>query len=250
VFPARVRAGRVEVFLAAPPRVAEPPRDLELVVASRRLVATDIVALELKHPEGAVLPPFTAGAHVDLRLPSGKLRSYSLCNDPAERGVYRIGVQLGRPSGGGSLEVHELLRDGARIAMGAPVNDFELDEAAAESVLVAGGIGITPLMAMAYRLQALGRRFALHYTCRSADRVAFREELARRLGGGLKLYLDDDAQQRFDARQLLAATPADAMVYVCGPEGFVAHVEAAARALGMDPARVRKESFGKPASSA
>jgi benzoate/toluate 1,2-dioxygenase alpha subunit/2,4,5-trichlorophenoxyacetic acid oxygenase 1 len=247
VFPVRVREGRVEVSLARPEPAAAGGGLLELQIASRQMVATDILALELKDPSGQALPAFTAGAHVDLQLPSGLVRSYSLCNDPQDRRTYRLGVQLGRPSAGGSAEVHGALQEGSRIVLGVPSNDFELDEQAQHSLLVAGGIGVTPMVAMAYRLAAIGKPFSLHYTCRSRDRVAFRSELTQSLGSRLKVYLDEEPASRFDAAAVLRDAPRSATLYVCGPAGFVAHVEAVARELGWDPARVRKESFGAPA---
>lgn len=249
VIPVRVRAGRVEIFAADSGAgvghgAARVPEELKLIIASRQPVGTDIVSFELHDPSGKALPAFTAGAHVDLRLPSGSIRSYSLCNDPSAQHAYRLAVQLARPSKGGSAEVHAALHVGQLVRLSAPTNDFELDEMAEFSVLIAGGIGVTPLMAMAYRLQALGRLFVLHYTCRTADRIAFREELAERLGTSLKLYSAADGQQRFEARLALAEVSRRAALYICGPDGFVSHVESVAAELGWSPADVRKESFG------
>jgi vanillate O-demethylase ferredoxin subunit len=186
---------------------------------------------------------FTAGAHVDLRLPSGAVRSYSLRNDPSVRDTYRLGVQLAVPSKGGSAEVHAALHIGQLIRLSSPTNDFEVDETVEFTVLIAGGIGITPLMAMAYRMKALGRSFVLHYTCRTADKMAFCDELAERLGGSLKVYVDTD-DQRFDARTALADVSRSSALYLCGPNGFVTHVESVAAGLGWSPSQIRKECFG------
>ncbi|VCU70904.1 2-halobenzoate 1,2-dioxygenase large subunit [Pigmentiphaga humi] len=242
-WPARIDDGRVQILLdeTSP---AEDSGMLPLRVTRRYMAAAAILALEFEHAQGAPLPGFSAGAHLDLMLPSGLARSYSLCNDPADPSVYRIAVQLAKPSLGGSEEVHAALHENVRIATSMPVNDFELDEHAPASLLIAGGIGVTPLMAMAYRLQALGRRFELHYACRSRDCMAFLPELQARLGPALHLHPGDEAGCRLDLEALLEGASRDSAIYVCGPDRLISAVEATARKLGWPDGRVRKETFG------
>ncbi|HWW25680.1 MAG TPA: ferredoxin reductase, partial [Caulobacter sp.] len=151
---------------------------IKVRVASRAQAAEDIVRLDLVCPEGRDLPPFDAGAHVDLFLGNGLTRQYSLCNDPADRGHYRIAVLREPTSRGGSTYVHEALTEGATLEISAPRNLFALDETAEEHLLFAGGVGVTPILAMARRLHALGRPFAFHYCARDRSRAAFLDELA------------------------------------------------------------------------
>lgn len=216
---------------------------LDLRVAGLRPVAERIVELTLEALPGQSLPPFAAGAHLDLHLPGGLVRPYSLCNDPAETSRYVFGVLLETASRGGSKAVHEQLQVGQRLAASAPKNLFALQDGAAPKLLLAGGIGITPLLAMARQLARERRPFTLHYAGRSRGRMAFLPELAAE---GLlqpeQLHVDDEGSA-MDFRALLAAQPADAEAYVCGPGGFIDAVDAAARALGWDAARVRRERF-------
>ncbi|HEY0297495.1 MAG TPA: ferredoxin reductase, partial [Bordetella sp.] len=151
---------------------------MEMVIAARRMEAEDIVSLDLVAPAGGSLPPFEAGAHVDVQVTPAITRQYSLSNDPAETRRYRLAVLAEPDSRGGSAGVHAGLPTGSRVTIGMPRNLFRLDESAGRSILLAGGIGITPLLAMAYRLRTLGRDFELHYCVRGESRIAFRAELA------------------------------------------------------------------------
>ena len=134
---------------------------LKVRVASRAQAAEGIVRLDLVCAEGRDLPPFSAGAHVDVFLKDGLTRQYSLCNDPAERGRYRIAVLREPASRGGSAYVHDALPEGAMLDIGLPRNLFALDETAEEHLLFAGGVGVTPILSMARRLHALGSPFTL-----------------------------------------------------------------------------------------
>ena len=146
---------------------------LDVVVRAPALQGGRVAVFALEDAQGRALPAFTAGAHVDLHLPGGLVRPYSLCGDPADTRRYRLGVLKDPASRGGSQAVHQhLLADGARLAISAPRNHFPLQEAAPHSVLVGGGIGITPMLAMAWRLHALGASFALHYCARERAQAA------------------------------------------------------------------------------
>ncbi len=171
---------------------------------------------------GAELPPFSAGAHVDVHLPDGMVRSYSLSNDPAQRNRYVLGVALDAASRGGSRYMHESLRVGSTVTIGRPRNNFPLEENASRSVLVAGGIGITPIYSMLQRLQALGRAWTLHYCTRTRRHAAFLAEiqaLARMAPDAqLHLHFDDEAGgARPDIAGMVAAATPGAHFYCCGP---------------------------------
>lgn len=221
---------------------------IEVIIRAMRLEAEGILGLELVAADGAPLPPFEAGAHIDLHLPNGLIRQYSLCNDPRERHRYRIAVLRDAASRGGSQAVHELLRIGQRLNISAPRNLFALDEQAPRSLLLAGGIGITPLLSMAWRLHALGADFALHQCVRSAKLAAFAERLASApFAARTHLHRDDgDAGQKLDLPALLAAEPAGSQLYVCGPNGFMEYVLDTARAHGWAEERLHREYFAAP----
>jgi vanillate O-demethylase ferredoxin subunit len=218
---------------------------LNLHVVDKRLIAESIVLLELQASDGAELPAFTAGAHLQLELPGGLSRAYSLCNDPAERHRYQLAVHLDPASRGGSRAVHTSLAIGHSLQVGAPRNLFALDETAPHSVLVAGGIGITPMLAMARRLQSLGASWELHYANRTPTRCAFREELTTGpLAAGSRLYFDDaPAGERLEIARLLAGSPAGSHLYVCGPAGLIDLTLATAQSLGWNAGRLHSERF-------
>lgn len=221
---------------------------IEVIIRAMRLEAEGILGLELVAADGTDLPAFEAGAHIDLHLPNGLIRQYSLCNDPRERHRYRIAVLRDAASRGGSQAVHELLRIGQRLSISAPRNLFALDEQAPRSLLLAGGIGITPLLSMAWRLHALGADFALHQCVRSIKLAAFAERLASApFAGRTHLHCDDGAsEQKLDLPALLAAEPAGSQLYVCGPNGFMEYVLDSARALGWAEERLHREYFAAP----
>ncbi len=170
---------------------------------------------------GTVLPPFTAGSHLDLHLADGLVRSYSLLNDPRERGRYVIAVQNDPNSRGGSRYVHDVLRPGTVLTVGAPRNSFPLHEDAPHSVLIAGGIGVTPLLSMIERLSALGRSWELHYAARTLARTGFVDRLASLAGDmpdRVRFYHDGEPGGRaLDMAALVHSLPTEAHLYCCGP---------------------------------
>ena len=184
-----------------------------------RLEADGIVSVEFQPAgEGAVFPPFSAGSHIDLHLPNGLMRSYSLCNAAGDSGRYVVGVQLDRASRGGSRYVHEQLRVGQAIEISAPRNNFALHEDAPRSVLVSGGIGITPLWCMLQRLVALGKPVELIYCARSRAEAAFAKSVAA-LAGRVHVtwHFDSERGGPPDLPALLANRGADSHYYCCGP---------------------------------
>ncbi len=146
---------------------------LTVQVRKRQLQGDGVVVLDLIPVGGAKLPAFEAGAHVDIHIAPGLVRQYSLCSDPADSAVYRLGVLRDPASRGGSTSVYDTLLEGAEVQISAPRNLFPLASEARRSILIGGGIGITPMIAMAYVLHAKGEDFELHYCCRSRSRSAF-----------------------------------------------------------------------------
>ncbi|NUT63237.1 PDR/VanB family oxidoreductase [Herbaspirillum sp. C9C3] len=218
---------------------------LQVRIAARREEADGIIGLELVSPDGSALPAFTAGAHIDVHLPGGMLRQYSLCNAPHEQHRYQIGVLRDAHSRGGSVAVHEVLKVGDLLTIGVPRNQFAL-VSAPHSLLLAGGIGVTPILCMAEALAACGASFEMHYCARSPARQAFRERIAasgfaRRV---VHHYDDGDVAQKLDLDALLSQADPATHLYVCGPVGFITHVVETARARGWPEAQVHFEYFG------
>jgi vanillate O-demethylase ferredoxin subunit len=218
------------------------PDRLRLRVRSLTWEAEGVLSIELRAAAGGDLPPQAAGAHLDLHLPNGMVRSYSLLNPGEERQRYVIGVGLDRASRGGSAWLHAQLRPGQVLEAAAPRNNFALAEDAAEVVLIAGGIGITPLLAMAERRAALGRPWRLHYAVRSRAGAAFLDRLAALPHGELLLHVDEEeGGALLDLRAAIAAAPVGAHLYCCGPAPMLAAFEAAA--AGRPPGLLHVERF-------
>ena len=214
-------------------------------VAARQEEALDICSLDLVPAEGGALPAFSAGAHVDVHLPGGLVRQYSLCNAPGETHRYRISVLRDAASRGGSATVHDQLQAGTVLEIGAPRNLFALEASAPHHLLLAGGIGITPLLAMAERLAAQGSAFTLHHATRSRERTPFVAQLTTSSYADRVYHHFDDgpAMQKLDIAATLRAAPAGSHLYVCGPTGFMEAVLAEGRAQGWDESRLHREYF-------
>ena len=220
-----------------------PATAMTVRVAQRRVEAEDVCSFELVSTDGSELPAFDAGAHLDVLTPAGQLRQYSLANAPVERHRYLIGVLREADSRGGSLSMHLQLRVGDRLPVSLPRNHFALAPAAPFSLLLAGGIGLTPLLAMAEALHASGQAFALHVCVRSRTRLAFSDRLVGSAwADSVHLHIDDETG-RPDLTALLAGAPAGAHAYVCGPGGFLDAVREHARMADWDDARVHFEYF-------
>jgi ferredoxin-NADP reductase len=222
-----------------------PPFSLTVRVRTMTWEADGVLSVELVAPDGATLPGFEAGAHIDLQLPvpgaaGGMLpRSYSLCNDPRESHRYVVGVGRDRASRGGSRWVHEQLRPGALLQISAPLNHFRLNESAPAFALIAGGIGITPILAMARRLHALGKPVRALVAARSREAAAFVAEM-RALVPGVQLHLDSEAGAPPDLAGWLAALPRDTGVYCCGPAPMLDTFERACATLGLADAHIER----------
>ena len=217
---------------------------MQVKIARKWAAATDIFAFELVPAAGAALPAFSAGAHIDVMLHDGIVRQYSLCNDPRETHRYLIAVLRDPNSRGGSIAMHAL-EEGGLLDISEPKNHFPLHPQARHSLLLAGGIGVTPIISMAEALSRAGASFEMHYCTRSAARTAFRNRLGEaRFAGSVHLYFDDaqDGERlRLDA--LLARCSPDTHLYVCGPSGFIVAAMDAAKAAGWSDANVHREFF-------
>jgi tetrachlorobenzoquinone reductase len=193
--------------------------------------ADNINSYELTSPTGGDLVPFTAGGHIDLHLSNGMIRCYSLVNDQRERHRYVIAVNKDPAGRGGSRFVHDNLRVGDIVRVSRPRNNFALCEEVEHSVLIAGGIGITPLLSMARRLESLGRSCELFYVARTRPAAAFLGELvALGSNGHLRLHIDFDDERSgrlFDLPALVKNAPAQAHLYCCGPQPMLEAFEAA-----------------------
>lgn len=220
------------------------PDWLPVVITERKQTATDTVSLELRPAVGSELPAYSAGAHVDVRVRDGLIRQYSLTGNPQLPGLYRLGILLDSHSRGGSSAIHAELDTGSVISVGTPRNHFPLVEQAGHSLLMAGGIGITPILAMAHTLKQKRQSFELHYCARSTDRFAFREELEQ-FGDYIHLHTDDGPQeQKLDLTNVLDNPSSSAHIYICGPNGFMDHVENSALKAGWLPECIHIERFG------
>ena len=223
---------------------------LSLRLEAVRRQAEGIHAFELVRPEGGDLPEVQAGAHVDVHLPGGLVRSYSLAGDPADRRRWTLGVLREKAGRGGSAALHDRVRVGDLLAVGQPRNAFALAGAARHSVLLGGGIGITPLKAMAHTLRQQGASFELHYCARTEGHVAFLDELRALVPADrLHLHLDHgNPAQGLDLAALLRTPTEGTHLYYCGPAGFM---QACAEASAHWPAgTVHFEHFKPPASTA
>jgi vanillate O-demethylase ferredoxin subunit len=218
---------------------------LKVKVAAKAMAADEIATFELAALDGAPLPGFEAGAHIDVHVPGGLVRQYSLYDPPGESRRYRIGVLRDPQSRGGSGKLVDSVGEGDVIEIGAPRNHFTLDRSAGHSLLFAGGIGITPILCMAQELAIEGRSFEMHYCGRSLPRMAFLERLrGADLASRVHIHADDgDPAQLLDARAAIGAPSADKHIYVCGPTGFMDHVLGTARDLGWPEERLHREYF-------
>ncbi|MDF0729571.1 PDR/VanB family oxidoreductase [Pseudomonas entomophila] len=220
---------------------------IRVTVARRVEEATGIIALELVDAQGHDLPAFEAGAHIEVCLASGLRRHYSLCGMPSDRTRYRVAVLLEKNSRGGSAWIHEHCREGETLSISLPRNNFKLEEQAAHSLLIGGGIGITPLLAMAWRLHEAGQSFELHYCVRDRACAAFLPLLATDpFAERCRLYVDNEGE-RIDLNALLRHAPGQAHVYVCGPNGFMEAVCDAVVAHEWPARHIHREYFSADA---
>ncbi|MEV5981615.1 PDR/VanB family oxidoreductase [Streptomyces sp. NPDC052114] len=215
---------------------------LELRVRRMTWEAEGVLSVELVHPDGKPLPAWEPGAHLDVHV-GGQVRQYSLCGDPRATATYRVAILNEPSSRGGSRYVHTRLRPGQSVTVAGPRNHFALEDAPGY-VFVAGGIGITPILAMAREAARRGVPWRLVYGGRTRDSMAFTDELAAL--GGASTLVPQDERGHIDLADALggaAGLPEGALVYCCGPEPLLAAVEERCPAE-----RLRVERFAAPAA--
>lgn len=236
------RATDLLASAARPPPVVAAGR-CEAVVASVTPICDGVVSIALLPAAPALgFPHFDAGSHIDLHLPDGMVRSYSLHNAPGEKDRYAIGVLHDSASRGGSRWIHEHVRAGDRLMISMPRNNFALDEQAPRSVFVAGGIGVTPVLSMLQRLVALGKTAHVIYCARSRSSAPFLGALSALAGQGMVLHahFDDEAGTHPDLYALLSTHGPSAHFYCCGPAPMLRAFEASCEALGFGNAHVER----------
>ncbi len=215
-------------------------------VAKAEKMTPDITKYELRSLDGADLPRWTAGAHLDIVVAPEFLRQYSMSGDPADRSVYQVAVLREDEGRGGSKLMHRIFSEGRKIFISKPINHFELVEDATRSFLMAGGIGVTPMIAFAHRLHALGRDFELHYSCSRRETAGFLGDLRRFPWADHVQYHFSDEDTRADLDRVLAGYQPGWHVYTCGPERYMTPVMEAAERQGFPEDARHLEYFSVP----
>jgi len=205
-----------------------PDELIDVRLTAIRYAARDTNLYEFQRPDGRPLPDYKPGAHVDLHLPNGLIRNYSLIVARPDPGVYTFGIKRDPASRGGSRYIHDELRVGKTLKISMPRSNFPLEEDAKHTILLAGGIGITPIWCMVQRLQELGRSWQLYYSCRSRADMAFLDALEGMAPS--QFHFDDESAGKFlDIAAIAAEAPKDTHLYCCGPTPMLKAFEAATK---------------------
>jgi len=215
----------------------------QMLVSSIRDEAKYIKSFELVDPQSAELQAFSAGSHIEIELPGNLKRHYSLCNNPSETHRYLIAVLQEKKSRGGSQSLYYEVKEGDLLEVSVPMNNFPLDQRGMHFILIAGGIGITPLLAMAYKLKTLRKPFELHMCASSLESLPFRKELEA-FDGLAKTHIhisEGDPSRRLDVSSLLKQPLAESLVYCCGPQSLMDDVGKAT--LNWASKKIRFETF-------
>ena len=220
---------------------------LQLDVTDVQAEARDVVSIELRAKGGGTLPPFEPGAHLEVDLPNGMVRHYSLVNDSRERDRYVIGVGRVAGSRGGSVFVHQSVRRGMLLSVSAPRNNFRLDPRATSFLFIAGGIGITPIMSMIRACEVDAKPWRLVYATRNGPRTAFYERL-REHGPRVQFHFDDQRGAMLDVAHCLSDVKSGEHVYCCGPQALMESVRTHSAPLPAET--VHFEYFTAPAEAA
>ena len=217
--------GRVDRLMMAPGQIVPEPEarpTLKVKVTGIEALTPEIRRIELSAVDGGELPEFEAGAHVEITTGAGLRRSFSLANDPKERRRYVLAVLRETEGAGGSTWMHDRVSAGDTLEALHPLNNFRLAQDAEEHIMIAGGIGITPLLSMGYRLRHLGAGRTLHYCTKSPGQTAFSDEVKEVFGNGLFFHFDGgDPAKGIDLDQVLGKRPPGAHLYICGPSGLM-----------------------------
>jgi vanillate O-demethylase ferredoxin subunit len=229
------------VDMSSAPRAASGLLEMRLTAITYGASGTNFY--EFRPLDDGRVPAFTAGAHVDLHLPNGMIRQYSIASAQGDRARYVLGIKRDEKTRGGSAYMHDSLRVGEVLRVGGPRNHFPLVETGAPVVLIAGGIGVTPLYSMLDRARAIGIDWAVHYAVRSREDAALLRELEA-IEGGVHLHFDAEAEGRpIDLAGIIGAAPRDAHLYCCGPTPMIDAFEAVARAAGFPDEQIHVERF-------
>jgi vanillate O-demethylase ferredoxin subunit len=218
---------------------------LQVRVAHKRSEAEDIVGFDLVSAYGDRLPSFSAGAHIDVHVPRGPVRRYSLCNSPTQDTRYQIAVLLDPFSRGGSIGMHSNVHEGDVITISRPRNHFPLEGTTGHPLLLAGGIGVTPILCMAEQLARAGAEFEMHYWTRCESRTAFLSRIrASAFAANVRIQHDDSpVLQRVSLHQVFSNRTDARQAYICGPPGFLEAAREAARRSGWPDEQVHFEYF-------
>ena len=220
---------------------------IKVRIESKKIEAEDIASYCFRSLDGSPLPTFTLGSHIDISLPNGLTRSYSLVNMPGAD-FYQIAVLKNNAGRGGSIAVHETLSVGDELFISHPRNNFHLLQDSNKAILVAGGIGITPLYGMAKQLHARNTSFAFHYAARARSKMAFLNELHESKFSDLNLYFDDET--RIDVDAIFKNADQQSHVYVCGPRSLIDAVLDKAKLNGWADEFLHFELFSNEVSTA
>jgi ferredoxin-NADP reductase/ferredoxin len=248
----RLAAGQTEGLAPPPAPLHGEPPVFPVRLVRREEMAEGVARYDFAALDGAPLPPFEAGAHVDVVIAPEYLRAFSLAGDPADRSTYVLGVQrelpanLGGSGRGGSALMHRAFREGRKVFISRPANHFPLDETATHSLLFAGGIGVTPMVAMAHRLHALGKSFDFHYSATGRRTAGFLTELATAPWAGRVQTHFKDEGARADLSALVPRYVAGQHLYTCGSPRYMDAVFATAAGRGWPDDALHREYFSVP----
>jgi len=226
----------------------------ELTVHSIKEDGDKVILLDLRGSDNRELPAFTAGAHIDIHTTDGLVRQYSLCNDSRERNRYLVAVLLAEPSRGGSAWIHNSLHPCDKVTIGGPRNHFALNHQAPHSVLIAGGIGITPILAMALELEASGKSWEIHFSARTRADAALLNTLqdfaATAAHGSVHYYFTREADgQRLSFAELFSQADSDSHFYCCGSNAFLDDYIAAGKSFPAEQVHYERFSSDQEAAS-
>jgi len=218
---------------------------LNVQISALDMIAKDILAIELKPIDGSFLPPYDSGSHLDVYIAPDLVRQYSICSKDLSQVVYRLGILRETNSRGGSKKIFEDFKLHQILKVSKPINKFHLDLSAKKSFLFAGGIGITPLLSMAYALDKNNADFELHYFCRSKNKLAFEDEIHQsRFANKTFIYIDDEPNGiKFDKKCLISGLETNKQIYLCGPSGFIDFVKDQAIECGYSANQIHTEYF-------
>ena len=245
-YQARLARGETKTLVPAARVFDSDPPVIRTIVSNVVRMSANVTKFELVSAGGQLLPPFQAGAHIDVVISPEFFRQYSLAGDPADRSKYIIGVLRENEGRGGSKLLHRIFEQGRNVFISRPVNHFELNERAEKTLLMAGGIGITPMMAMAYRLSAIDADFELHYSCSSRNNAGFVDDMANMSWASKVHQYFSDNNSRAELSSVIPAYTKGMHLYTCGPDRYMSAVLETASQLGWTDEALHQEYFSTP----